>query len=80
MGKVQRLFALLLKQDPHPQLAGVKVNAVAKNKQQQQWDHHGDQPATGIADNLPRLFDAQRPYATPGEKAVTHWHAPYPSR
>ena len=80
MGEIQRRFATLFQQNPNPQLAGVEVNAVAKYKQQQQWDHHCNQPATRIANDLPCLFDAQRPHATPGQDRITHCHAPYPSR
>ena len=65
MDKIQRLFALLLQQHAHPQLAGVEVNPVAKDKQQQQGDDHRNQPAAGVADNLPRLFHAQGAYAPP---------------
>ena len=65
MDKIQRLFALLFQQHAHPQLAGVEVNPVAKDKQQQQGDDHRNQPAAGVADNLPRLFHAQGAHAPP---------------
>ena len=79
MGKIQRLFALLFEQNPDPQLAGVEVYPVAEDKQQQQRDHHRNQPTAGVANDLARLFHAQRTYATPGESGVTHAYAPYPS-
>ena len=79
MGKIQRLFTLLFEQNPYPQLAGVEVDPIAEDKQQQQRDHHSNQPTAGIADDLARLFHAQRADATPGESGVTHAYAPYPS-
>ena len=80
VGEVQRLLALLLQQNPDPQLAGVQVNAVAKDKQQQQGDHHRNQPAAGIAHDLPRLFNAQGAHPAPGKGVTAHGHSPYPSR
>ena len=80
VGEVQRLFALLLQQNPDPQLAGVEVNPVAENKQQQQGDHHRNQPAAGVTHNLPRLFDAQGAHPAPGEGVTAHEYSPYPSR
>lgn len=79
MHEVQRLFALLLQQNPHPQLTGVEINAVAEDKQQQQRDHHRNQPAAGIADDLPGLFDAQGADPPPGEEITAHGHSPYPN-
>ncbi len=80
VGKVERLFAALLQQDADPQLAGVEVNAVAKDEQQQQGDHHRNQPTARVANDLPRLFDAQGAHPTPGEGGIRHGRAPYPSR
>ncbi len=79
MDEIQRLFALLLKQYADPQPAGVEVNAVAEDKQQQQGDHHRDQPTAGIAHNLPGLFDAQGADPPPGENAIAHGYSPCPS-
>ncbi|MNT22674.1 hypothetical protein D3C72_1580670 [compost metagenome] len=70
VSQIACLFALLFYQDPQPQLAGIQVDAVAKNKQQHQRNDEGDQPAGRIAHNLPRLFQAQRAQPPPGETAV----------
>ncbi len=63
MREVERLFAALLQQDADMQAAGVEINAVAKNKQQQQGNDHRDKPATRVAQDLTRLFHAQRAHA-----------------
>ncbi len=80
VGEIQRLFALLFQQNPDAQLAGIQVNPVAKDKQQQQGDHHRNQPATRVTDDLACLFDAQRAHPAQRHHVMAHWYAPYPSR
>ena len=78
MDEIQCLFALLFQQYADPQFTGVEVNAVAEDKQQEQGDHHRNQPTAGIADNLPGLFDAQCANPSPGENAIAHDRFPCP--
>ncbi|VFS64489.1 Uncharacterised protein [Raoultella planticola] len=49
----------LLQQYADFELAGVEIDPVAEDKQQQQRNDHRNQPAAGVTDDLPRLFDAQ---------------------
>ncbi len=74
MSEIQRP-ALLFARIPTRSLLESRLPRVTKNKQQQQRDHHRNQPATGIAHDLARLWDfGQRTHAAP-ERDFTHAYA-----
>lgn len=69
MSKIKRLFTALFQQHADMQAAGIEVNTVAEDKQQQQWNGDRDKPAARVAQDLARLFDAQGAHAP----QVHHW-------